>query len=202
MGIGVVMKKIGQSLSEYIHMIEAAGDELSVVIKGHYGLEKIVEKTLCVSVPSSDALDFKRITFMLKVDLLISLGLLDNKFKPMFNCINSIRNKFAHNPYSQFDEGDALKLRTIMMQQKVFNHLLVDNTLTKNVLTDSLFCAYALMMAILQKRYVEIHAEQKINEKVVKVLGGMGKAEQNLRSEAFYKQVEDELRGIYPELYD
>ncbi|EEJ8590245.1 hypothetical protein YR33_002924 [Salmonella enterica subsp. enterica] len=196
------MKKTGQSLGEYIDMIEATGDELSIVIKGHYGLESLVERVLIISVPSSEALDFKRITFMLKVDLLISLGLLDGKFKPMLNFINSIRNKFAHNPYSLFDEKDALKIRTILMQQKVFNHLLVNSILPKDVLEHSLCCAYALIEAVLKNKYMEIHTAKLVNERVVKVLGAVEKPEQRIRRESFYKKVEDELKVIYPELYD
>ncbi|ENF6041963.1 hypothetical protein R4R77_002617 [Citrobacter amalonaticus] len=196
------MKKTGQSLGEYMNMIETTDDELSVVIKGHYGLENLIEKILVISVPSSGALDFKRITFMLKVDLLISLGLLDSKFKPMLNFINSIRNKFAHNPYSLFDEKDALKIRTILMQQKVFNHLLRNSTLPKDVLDDSLCCAFALIEAILKNKYIKIHAAKLVNERVIKVLGAIEKPEQRARRKAFYKQVEDELKDIYPELYD
>ncbi|TDN58459.1 hypothetical protein [Scandinavium goeteborgense] len=196
------MKKIGQSLGEYMDMIEATDDELSVVIKGHYGLEDIIEKILTVSIPSSDALDFKRITFILKVDLLISLGVLDRTFKPMFNFINSIRNKFAHNPYSLFEEKDAVKIKTILMQQKVFNHLLLNSIQPKDVLKDSLCCAYALIEAILKNKYKEIHAAKLVNERVIKILGPVEKPEQRVRREAFYKKVEDELRVIYPELYN
>lgn len=76
-------------------------------------MESYLNASLIEALHESDALELSRITFTLKTDLLIALGLLPRQQKPLFERLNSYRNKFAHNPYHQIDKSysnETLKL--------------------------------------------------------------------------------------------
>jgi hypothetical protein len=94
--------------------MEAASDHLSLVIKAYYAIEKKVESALLNALPAPDRLELRRISFLLKIDILIALGFLPQPLRPLFDRINSIRNIYAHDPHKVLSEGDFSNLKSVL----------------------------------------------------------------------------------------
>lgn len=93
--------------SHFKALLEEGSDPLALVVKSHYSIDELLNLVLVEALPNADAVELKRISFLLKVDFVIGLGILRSDLRPVFNKINSIRNSFAHNPYWEFTENDA-----------------------------------------------------------------------------------------------
>lgn len=91
-------------LNSFVTFIENEPGALGLFLKGHHGVENLLNASLIEALPESDAIELSRITFLLKVDLLIALGLISRIQRPLFNRLNNYRNKFAHNPHFQIDD--------------------------------------------------------------------------------------------------
>jgi hypothetical protein len=63
------------------------------------------------SLPRASKLEVERVGFLLKVDFLIGLGVLDSVYRHLYELVNTVRNRFAHNPYAEFNETDATKVK-------------------------------------------------------------------------------------------
>jgi hypothetical protein len=94
--------------------VEGISDELTKIVRAHYLIDKILDELLMSSLPNSDHLDLHRISFILKTDFAIALGRLNPKIRPLYNEINSIRNRFAHDPFSKYSDSDAIKSKNIV----------------------------------------------------------------------------------------
>jgi hypothetical protein len=55
-------------------------------------------------------LELERLTFPLKLDLAIALGIIPSDIRPLFLKLNKIRNTFAHNSRASFDSPEAQEL--------------------------------------------------------------------------------------------
>lgn len=91
-------------LRSFSSLLENEAEPLDLILKGHHGVENLLNASLIEAMPESDALEVSRIAFLLKADLLIALGLLPKKIRPIFNRLNSYRNKFAHDPHYRIDD--------------------------------------------------------------------------------------------------
>jgi hypothetical protein len=105
----------GKHLKSHFTIIyEEESDLLSLVVKAHYSIDELLNIVLLEALPKADAVELKRVSFLLKVDFVIGLGILRSDLRPIFNKINAIRNSFAHNPYWEFSEKDALNTVNIL----------------------------------------------------------------------------------------
>jgi len=100
--------------SHFTTVYEEESDLLSLVVKAHYSIDELLNVVIVEALPNADAVELKRISFLLKVDFVIGLGILRSDLRPIFNKINAIRNSFAHNPYWDFSEKDALNTVNIL----------------------------------------------------------------------------------------
>ena len=103
------------------HMLDAVSNEentLILIIKCHYSIDKILEIALNEVLPQSDAIELKRVSLLLKVDFLTALGGLNPQTRKLFDIANSIRNKFAHDPFAQITDADTKKT-----QQALVSHI-------------------------------------------------------------------------------
>jgi hypothetical protein len=90
--------------------MEAACDELSLVIKGFHAIEKRIEAALLNALSVPDALELRRVSLLLKVDILVALGFLQQQQRPLFDRTNAVRNTYAHNPHKAFSDQDFAEL--------------------------------------------------------------------------------------------
>ena len=93
---------------------ESETELLSLVVKLHYSIDSVLDKTLFEALPLASAMELRRVSFLLKVDFLSALKVLHSDVRPLFECCNSIRNSFAHNPYETFKEKDVLKAKNLL----------------------------------------------------------------------------------------
>ena len=71
---------------------------LAAVVRSHYAIDSTLEEFLHLALPLAKQIELERVAFLLKADFLIALGFIPAQSRSLFEQINGIRNKFAHNP--------------------------------------------------------------------------------------------------------
>jgi len=74
----------------------AQGDTLARVIRAHLYVEHVLLQMLTESFVVSTSLDLRRLTFPVKVDLCIAMGLLGAGWRGVIGKLNEVRNQAAH----------------------------------------------------------------------------------------------------------
>lgn len=100
---------------QFERLLNETPDLLSLVIKSHHSIDHLLNLVLLEALPKSDAIELERVSFLLKIDFATGLSLLRPDLRPVFNLINTIRNRFAHNPYSEFSVKDSLNAKNILL---------------------------------------------------------------------------------------
>lgn len=156
------------------HMLDAVSNEentLIVIIKCHYSIDKILEVALNEVLPQADAIELKRISLLLKVDFLTALGGLNPQTRKLFEIANSIRNKFAHDPFAQITESDTKKTH-----QALVNHSppLVPKEFTKEesppVILRTLFSVCFLQAAVAYENSCKKKIEYEVSTEMAREL--------------------------------
>jgi len=98
-----------KTTEDFQAMLSQCGEFLSLVIKSHHSIDQLLNLTLEEALPRATSVELKRVSFLLKVDFTIGLGILRPEFRPIYNSINSVRNNFAHDPYAEISEDNARK---------------------------------------------------------------------------------------------
>jgi len=85
-------------LDEYgMFMLVWDAPELSVILRGHLLIERVIEALISRKMKEPDQFFKKhRITFEMKVDLAVALGLLTKPHMSAAKALNNIRNSYAH----------------------------------------------------------------------------------------------------------
>lgn len=96
-------------------LVESETDLLNLVVKLHHSIDKVLDKALSESLPQANAMELRRVSFLLKVDFLSALQVLSLEVRPYFDFCNSIRNTFAHNPYATFQAKDVVKAKSLLL---------------------------------------------------------------------------------------
>lgn len=96
-------------------LVEGETDLLNLVVKLHYSIDKVLDKALFESLPLANAMELRRVSFLLKVDFLSALQVLNSDARKYFDFCNSIRNTFAHNPYATFQDKDVAKAKNLLL---------------------------------------------------------------------------------------
>lgn len=93
-------------------MMQGASDHLSLIVRAHHSIEARIQEALEHELPRANALELRRVAFLLKVDFLVAMGIFHPKFRALFEQVNSIRNRFAHDPYAMWDSADGAKVKS------------------------------------------------------------------------------------------
>lgn len=104
--------------ADFHAMLSQSQDFLSLVVKSHYSIDQLLNSTLEEALTNAKSVELKRVSFLLKVDFIIGLGILRPALRPVFNAINSIRNIFAHDPYAEVSHESAQKILTTLRSIK------------------------------------------------------------------------------------
>jgi len=89
-----------------------ADDPLTMVVKAHLYIESVLSRLIATYLENPKALDLERMPFSQKVQLGISLGLIDRREKRALIGLNRIRNRFVHNLEAVLSKEDAADLLT------------------------------------------------------------------------------------------
>jgi hypothetical protein len=92
-------------------------DAMKKTIRVHMLIERALARHIRKALPHPEAIDLKPLPFLVKVDLAIALGQLRADLRGSLSGVNSIRNKYAHEPAARLtlkmttDLWNALPLR-------------------------------------------------------------------------------------------
>ena len=87
-----------------------APDPLVQVVRGHQAIDAALCAAIGEALAEPHALEITRMSFDLKLDLAVALGVLRHEARPAFSSINRIRNAFAHRSNATVDERVARDL--------------------------------------------------------------------------------------------
>lgn len=84
-----------------------SNDPFVVIVKGHQALGKVLTIAISDALAEPHALEIGKLAFPLKVDLAAALRAIPSDCRPGYMKLNSLRNRFAHDPDVEFREVDA-----------------------------------------------------------------------------------------------
>ncbi len=90
--------------------VNDAPDVLTAVVKGHQCIEEMLAAAVSDALAIPHAVEVADLSFPLKVDLAVGLGMLDPVSRGAFVRLNKIRNGFAHSRSFRFGEDAARDL--------------------------------------------------------------------------------------------
>ncbi|MCB8475794.1 hypothetical protein KGG49_12965 [Klebsiella aerogenes] len=189
------------TLDDFVKLLEEPQEQLSLVIKSHYEIDILLDRLLTASIEDVDSLEMRRISFVLKVDILISLGVVRSDFKKLFNNVNVIRNIYAHNPYSIFDAKQAEKSKTILMQIDESRGVIKEITEPTDILMLVFLNAYICLEAALKNQYRKIQGRVVLNKRIHKALGMQEPRASDESLKSYHAEIESDLKDIYPRLF-
>ena len=87
-----------------------------MVIRAHGEIETALRVAIVEALIEPHELELERLSFPLKLDLAIALGVVRNSVRPLFLRLNKTRNEFAHDPRAEFTEKDARDLVNVLSE--------------------------------------------------------------------------------------
>lgn len=190
--------------SQFEGLLKDAPDLLSLVVKAHYSIDQLLNVALLEALPKADAIELERVAFLLKVDFATGLGILRTDLRPVFNLINTIRNRFAHNPYTEFSVKDGLDAKNVLLSRlaPVVPDEFGDEREPREVL-ETLFAVGFVNVVVAHERLCIRKAESHVaNQMVVETLSGTRASERRELStqERFERRLKLYLEEHHPEM--
>jgi hypothetical protein len=190
--------------SQFEGLLKDAPDLLSLVVKAHYSIDQLLNIALLEALPKADAIEIERVTFLLKVDFATGLGILRRDLRPVFNLINTIRNRFAHNPYTEFSVKDGLDAKNVLLSRSapVVPDEFKDEQEPREVL-ETLFAVGFVNIVVAHERLCIRKAESHVaNQMAVETLSGARASERRELStqERFERRLKLYLEERHPEI--
>lgn len=113
-----------EELDKYgMQMLVWDAPELSVVLRGHLLVERVIETLISNKMKNPDRF-FRghRPSFEMKVDLASALGVLPDAYCSAAKALSRIRNSYAHREDHSltFEELNSLKIRWLPIQKKAY----------------------------------------------------------------------------------
>ena len=81
-----------------------SGDTVVTVIKAHLYLEHVIAQTLAEAFKVPDVVDFRRMSFLAKLDLCVALAVYPKPWREIVSRVNEMRNRVAHKLDAQVTE--------------------------------------------------------------------------------------------------
>ncbi len=114
------MEKITPTSSEEFLAIANSTDLLNLVIRGHQAIESVLNAVIAESLQTPHALEIERLSFVLKVDLGVAMGIITPDSRPSLLKLNGVRNRFAHRSNASLDQKVAADLYTTLSASQRF----------------------------------------------------------------------------------
>lgn len=117
----ITREEAAVAIMKYYKFVLEEDSNLLIVLKGHLLIENQIENLLKSALIKPNALDFNRLNFPFKLDLLVAIGILSQEDIIAYKRFNSMRNKFAHNiDYEVNEEDIAIIKNTLSAKHLVF----------------------------------------------------------------------------------
>lgn len=85
--------------------------ELTYILKGHLFIERIIEALIRKNIKNPEVLFKQQLSFSLKLNLAISLGLITQKYVTPIKALNKLRNQYAHDGNYNVTVKELLQLK-------------------------------------------------------------------------------------------
>jgi hypothetical protein len=95
-----------------VHALVKTGDVFRYAIVGFSAIEAAFEELIVESLVTSHRLELRRISFELKVDFAIGLGVFPAQSKPLLTKLSKIRNYYAHEFSAQAEYCSPAELKS------------------------------------------------------------------------------------------
>ena len=82
---------------------------LTVIVRAHYVIDRVLEHAIR-TFSLSPSKEIARLPFALKVELALTLGVIQETETPLFRTFNKLRNRIAHNPFTKFQKKDFMDI--------------------------------------------------------------------------------------------
>ena len=165
-------------------------DTISVFLRGHIYLEHVLLYFIGVALEKPNSIDLDRLSFLSKVELSVSLGLVSEDLKGWFAWVNRCRNKVAHNidfePASQ-DILDALNTLPKFYRDIILEKDYSEDTKSKKIKASELSLGrmLSIMVVVLdqfaQEYEKQQRAKKKAHEKLKTALDDLDEFNRNLK---------------------
>lgn len=152
----------------FASLLRETPDLLSLIVKAHYSIDGLLDEVLKEALPNADAMEIERVSFLLKTDFLTGLGVLRSDLRPIFNLLNNIRNRFAHNPYAVFSDKDGRDARNILLsrEQAVVPEKFRNEENPREIL-ETLFYVGFINVVVAFERLCQYKAEMHVTNQLV-----------------------------------
>jgi hypothetical protein len=102
-----------KKIIERIDSAKNAPNYLTLVLRAHHGLDELINRgfELFTGMPTNN---LARQPFAAKLDIAETLRLIPKSSVPLFRSFNTIRNRFAHNPFASFTAKDARDMANLL----------------------------------------------------------------------------------------
>lgn len=97
------------SEAEFRRAVDAV-DVLNLVIRSHGELERALKVAISEALVDPHEIEMERMSFPLKVDLAVALGVIREDVRPLMIKLNRIRNTFAHDSRADFTDKEAAEV--------------------------------------------------------------------------------------------
>lgn len=185
---------------DFMEVLKNCPDQLSKVIKGFYSLDFLLNDVLSRKIPNSNALELDRVSFLLKFDISTGLGCVVNGIRPLFHNVNSIRNKFAHNPYTVYGVDGLDKTKKILLQSDAYRGSEIISKVDDP--SEMLNVAFFICYVFIENGLKNIHREKKswelINQRMEKLLMS---TKPDASKDKHISEVESLLKSEFPKLF-
>jgi hypothetical protein len=94
-----------------------SGDTVPTVIRAHLYLEHVVMQTLTEAFQLPDVVDFRRMSFLAKLDLCVGLGIYPRAWREIVGRVNDMRNRAAQKLDAQVSEHAKRELWELLPER-------------------------------------------------------------------------------------
>ncbi len=131
-------------------MLES-GDELAVILKGHLFVEHFLALLISTDPGVSEAKAFE-LRFTEKIDRVVQTGIIPATEEPVLKAINTVRNRFAHQPRSYFSEEAADEIWAQLSPRMIDRFVNIDRPGAEyfDVPLDFWKCAIVVLCSVLE----------------------------------------------------
>jgi hypothetical protein len=179
----------GRPVRKWLHEGVNTTDPIVIILKSHLWMEFFLGRCIEERMESPDALALSRLTFPHRVELAVGLGAVHESLKGSLMKVNTMRNRFVHDPLIVYDEAMARELiSTFPKELKMLTEPSPDDD-DLDVLRRPL----AVLLAQLE-RYLDATRDRKALERAVAEAVEMNREHRQGYDPTVHKWIEERVR--------
>jgi len=169
-----------------------APDILTIVLRGQQAVEGVLDAAISEALPEPHALEIEKLSFALKADLALALGVIRADSRGAFLALSRLRNRFAHSLTAEFEQREAADLENALSnwQRQLVGHEPFPLADPRNLLRRVIAVLFAECSGAQHRLQDAKLAQEVLTEMVEETLSDSPPADNN----TFLTGVEQEMR--------